>query len=63
MNKISVNDSAKHFAALKLIEQLYLEKKIPEHVFKNILYDAKDVVDTTKFTIFKPNKEVQDNDV
>ena len=63
MNKISVNDSAKHFAALKLIEQLYLENKIPEYVFKNILYDAKDVVDTTKFAIMKPNKEVQNKDV
>ncbi|MBR5202572.1 MAG: hypothetical protein IKW45_04845 [Clostridia bacterium] len=37
------------FAALKLIEALYLQGEIKSHVYENILRDNSKVVDTTKF--------------
>jgi len=41
-----------YFAALKLIEQLYTEGKIPEYMFRNILNDYADVVDLSAFVIY-----------
>lgn len=39
----------KVFAALKLIEQLYVDGKISKHMWKNIKNDYKDVVDLSQF--------------
>lgn len=45
------------FAALKLIEQLYRDGKIPEYMFRNILNDYADIVDETAFIIGNHNKK------
>lgn len=37
------------FAALKLIEALYLQGEIKSHVYENILNENSKVVDTTQF--------------
>lgn len=37
------------FAALKLIEQLYRDGKIPNYLFHNILSEYADVVDESQF--------------
>ena len=42
-----------YFAALKLIEKLYKDGKIPKYMFRNILYDYADVVDLSAFTEFE----------
>jgi len=39
----------KIFSALKLIEALYLYKRISYEMFRNILNDYKDVVDLSDF--------------
>lgn len=39
------------FAALKLIEQLYKDGKLPAHIFRNILKEYADVVDLSQFSI------------
>ena len=53
MSKININDLSKNseycFAALKLIEQLFRDGKIPEYMFRNILGDYADIVDETQF--------------
>lgn len=50
MSKIAGKESPAHcFAALKLIEQLYRDGQIPEHVFQNILNEYADVVDAAAF--------------
>ena len=53
MSKIDINDLSKKpdycFAALKLIEQLYRDGKIPEYMFRNILSEYADMVDETEF--------------
>lgn len=53
MSKIDINSLSKNpdycFAALKLIEQLFRDGKIPEHMFRNILGDYADMVDETEF--------------
>lgn len=53
MSKIDINSLSKNpdycFAALKLIEQLYRDGKIPEYMFRNILGDYADIVDETEF--------------
>ena len=62
MNTMNAEFTAAHyFAALKLIEQLYRDGKIPAHVFRNILNDYADVVDLSKFTVIdeKEGKNVQ----
>lgn len=46
-----------YFAALKLIEQLYKDGKIPKYMFRNILYDYADVVDLSAFTEFEIKEE------
>ncbi len=45
-----------YFAALKLIEQLYKDDKIPGYMYRNILKDYANMVDLSKFTDCK-NKE------
>lgn len=53
MSKIDINSLKKDpeycFAALKLIEQLFRDGKIPEYMFRNILGDYADIVDETQF--------------
>ena len=50
MNTININkDPAYCFAALKLIEQLYRDGKIPGYIFRNILSDYADIVDESLF--------------
>lgn len=53
MSKINTENSADYFAALKLIEQLYVEGHIPDFMFRNILNEAEDEVDITQFKITK----------
>ena len=48
INKIS-EDPEYCFAALKLIEQLFRDGKIPEYMFRNILSEYADIVDETEF--------------
>ena len=57
MTIIKENDPNLIFAALKLIEQLYLDGKITEIEFKNILKDWKETVDISKFRFTKKQKE------
>lgn len=49
-------NSGYYFAALKLIEQLYKDGKIPKHMFLNILTDYANVVDLSAFADYE-NKE------
>ena len=46
-----------YFAALKLIEQLYKDGKIPAYMFRNILNDYAGVVDLAKFTVYEEKEE------
>ena len=45
------------FAALKLIEQLYKDGKIPNFMYRNILNEYADIVDVTAFVIGNSNKK------
>lgn len=38
------------FAALKLIEQLYIDGEIPKFMFRNILKEYSDIINTADFT-------------
>ena len=49
-----------YFAALKLIEQLYKDGKIPKYMFKNILKDYADKVDLSAFVIYESEEEKED---
>ena len=50
MNSIDISKNPDYcFAALKLIEQLFRDCKIPEFMFRNILNDYADIVDVTEF--------------
>ena len=49
MSKIQVDKDTNIFGALKLIEQLYLDGKIPGYIYRNILKEYADDVDTTAF--------------
>lgn len=58
MNKIDINKNPKYcFAALKLIEQVYKDGKIPKHMFQNILNDYADIVDVSAFIIGNHNQK------
>ena len=46
-----------YFAALKLIEQLYKDGKIPKYVFQNILKDYADVVDLSAFVDYESKED------
>ena len=50
--KISEEEYNRIFAALKLIEALFLDGKIKYHVFKNILYDYDDIIDLSMFKCY-----------
>ncbi|MBE6984990.1 MAG: hypothetical protein E7434_05165 [Ruminococcaceae bacterium] len=50
MSKMELSQNPDYcFAALKLIEQLYRDGKIPDYVFHNILSEYADVVDESQF--------------
>ena len=58
MDKIDIRKNPKYcFAALKLIEQLYRDGKIPEYMFQNILNDYVDIVDVSAFIIGNHNQK------
>ena len=40
-----------YFAALKLIEELYMDGEIPAYMFRNILKEYADIVDLARFAI------------
>lgn len=48
------------FAALKLIEQLFRDGKIPEYMFHNILKEYADIVDESKFIKGNHNQTKED---
>ena len=47
-----------YFAALKLLEQLHKDGKIPAYMFRNMLNDYTDVVDLSKFTVIEEKEEI-----
>lgn len=53
MSKIITDSSEEYFAALKLIELLYIEGHIPDFMFRNILNESENEVDITQFKISK----------
>lgn len=53
MSKIITASSEEYFAALKLIELLYIEGHIPDFMFRNILNESENEVDITQFKISK----------
>lgn len=58
MNKIGMSKNPDYcFAALKLIEQLYKDGKIPNFMYRNILNEYADIVDVTAFVIGNSNKK------
>ena len=58
MNKIEMSKNPDDcFAALKLIEQLYKDGKIPNFMYRNILNEYADIVDVTAFVIGNSNKK------
>lgn len=58
MNKIEMSKNpGYYFAALKLIEQLYKDGKIPNFMYRNILNEYADIVDVTAFVIGNSNKK------
>ena len=46
-----------YFAALKLIEQLYKDSKIPAYMFRNILNEYGNVVDLSRFAIINKKED------
>ena len=58
MNKIKLSKNPDYcFAALKLIEQLYKDGKVPNFMYRNILNEYADIVDVTAFVIGNSNKK------
>ena len=58
MNKIEMSKNLDYcFAALKLIEQLYKDGRIPNFMYRNILNEYADIVDVTAFVIGNSNKK------
>ena len=58
MNKIEMRKNPDYcFAALKLIEQLYKDGKVPNFMYRNILNEYADIVDVTAFVIGNSNKK------
>ena len=53
-------DPALAFAALKLLEQLQKDGKIPAYMFRNILMDYVDVVDLAKFTVTEEQEDQEE---
>lgn len=58
MNKIEISKNPDYcFAALKLIEQLYKDGKIPYYMYHNILNEYANTVGVTAFIIGNSNKK------
>ena len=58
MNKIEMSKNPDYcFAALKLIEQLCKDGRIPNFMYRNILNEYADIVDVTAFVIGNSNKK------
>ena len=58
MNKIEMSKNPDYcFVALKLIEQLYKDGKVPNFMYRNILNEYADIVDVTAFVIGNSNKK------
>ena len=53
MSKIVSRDPDLCFAALKLMEQMNRDGRIPAHVFRNILNDYAGIVDLSKFSVME----------
>ena len=49
MSSIDFTKIDQEYAALKLIEQLYVDGLIPGFMFRNILEDYKDTIDVLEF--------------
>ena len=59
MSKMNAEYTSEHyFAALKLLEQLHKDGKIPAYMFRNMLNDYADVVDLSKFTVIEEKEEI-----
>lgn len=59
MSKMNAEYTSDHyFAALKLLEQLHKDGKIPAYMFRNMLNDYADVVDLSKFTVIEEKEEI-----
>ena len=59
MSKMNTEYTSDHyFAALKLLEQLHKNGKIPAYMFRNMLNDYADVVDLSKFTVIEEKEEI-----
>ena len=59
MSKMNTEYTSGHyFAALKLLEQLHKDGKIPAYMFRNMLNDYADVVDLSKFTVIEEKEEI-----
>lgn len=57
MSRIRDTKRAETFAALKLIELLYKEAQIPDHVFRNILRQYADKEEMASFQCFHEQKK------
>lgn len=57
MSKIIADKETSIFGALKLIEQLYLDDKIPGHVFRNILEEYQNIINITDFECHKEKSD------
>lgn len=57
MNKLIADKESNVFCALKLIEQLYLDGKIPGYVFRNILREYQDKINVSDFVCHKKNED------
>lgn len=53
MSKIVIENANHYYAALKLIELLFLEGHIPDYILRNALAEAEDEVDVTQFKIYR----------
>ena len=49
MSKMSANNNGTIFAAIKMLEQLYKNGRIPRHVLRNIIDEYADQIDTSSF--------------
>ncbi len=59
MSKMNAEYTSDHyFAALKLLEQLHKDGKIPAYMFRNMLNDYADIVDLSKFTVIEEKEEI-----
>lgn len=57
MNKLIADKESNIFGAWKLIEQLYLDGKIPGYVLRNILREYQDKINVSDFVCYKKNED------